>query len=29
MKLSAENVYIVNSFSEAIAAAKNILGSSI
>ena len=29
MKLSAENVYIVNSFREAIAAAKNILGSSI
>lgn len=29
MKLSAENVYIVNSFGEAIAVAKNILGSSI
>lgn len=29
MKVSPENVYIVNSFGEAIAAAKNVLGSSI
>jgi len=28
MKLSSENIYVINSFGEAIAAAKNMLGSS-